>query len=114
MVAPICSGPLLGPEMPPVCTGLSADRSATSAPAPPPLAWIVFGDELAPDVPVAAGLAVELSAGAALDPLGLGLVADGLADVGLAVGLGLSNAELAFGRVITITTIARMATISSA
>src|SRR5690348_13639327 len=95
------------------CTAVRADRSATWAPTPPPVAPTVLGAApgwvLAPGL-VVAGFAAELADGSVLEGLGLGLVADALGDV-----LALFDTWLFFvGRVTTSRTIAKMATTSRA
>src|SRR5690242_2598015 len=98
------------------CTAVRADRSATWAPTPPPVAPTVLGAApgwvLAPGLvaAVVAGFAAELADGSVLEGLGLGLVADALGDV-----LARFDTWLLFvGRVTTSRTIARMATTSRA
>jgi hypothetical protein len=83
------------------CTELSADRSATWAPAPPPVAPTVLG--AAPGCVLAPGLVPAVVAGTAVGLVddsvaeGLGLVADALGVV-----LAWSDAGLLFaGRVTT-------------
>src|SRR4029077_20970059 len=96
------------------CTAVRADRSATWAPTPPPVAPTVLGAApgwvLAPGLvaAVVAGFAAELADGSVLE--GLGLVADALGDV-----LASFDTWLFFvGRVTTSRTIAKMATTSRA